>query len=123
MCADARTGRVVDTALCERLWLDYLDWNAEAKNYWESRQKSDYKNYAQFIMDRLETQMNELGDDAETRKLKIAIMTRLLKQETIESGCSSMSLCSLNEYGSYSKPIGIYYLSTLTFIGLFNRVK
>lgn len=53
--------------------------------------------------------MNELGDDAETRKLKIAIMTRLLKQETIESGCSSMSLCSLNEYGSYSKPIGIYY--------------
>ena len=107
-CADANSGRVVDQTLCERLWVDYMRWNAEAKTYWEEGQKSEFKNYAQFIMNRLNSHMRQEGDSDEMRRLKIAIVTRFLKWETTESGCSSMNMCSLNEYGSYSKPLGKY---------------
>lgn len=105
-CADASSGQVCDEALCESLWNDYLQWNVDAKWYWEQRQTSELKNYAQFIMNKLEAKMCELGDSDQLRRLKIAIFTRFLKQETAEAGCSSMSMCSLNEYGSYSKPLG-----------------
>lgn len=101
-------------ALCESLWLDYMAWNGEAKTFWEQKQKSVFGNYAQFIMDKLESQMREAGDSDEMRRLKIAIVTRFLKQETTEAGCSSMSMCSLNEYGSYSKTFGTYFTNFLS---------
>lgn len=105
-CADASTGRECDPELSERLWLDYKRWNNEAKSYWEQRRTSEFKNYAQFIMNKLDESMNELGDSDDIRRMKIAIFIRFLKWETTEAGCSSMSMCSLNEYGSYHLPLG-----------------
>lgn len=119
-CAD-ESGRECDSTLVRSLWLDYLSWNAEAQTYWVNRQKSPFRNYTQFIMDKLESQMSE--DSDEMRKLKIAIVKRFLKQETAEVGCSSMNLCSLNEYGSYSKPFGIGNLFILILNKSSNSIK
>lgn len=107
-CADEQ-GRSYDVGLCKELWEKYLEWNIEAKSFWQNRVKSSFSNYTDFFVDKLETDMNQLNDSVETRRIKMAILNRFLKQETAESGCSSMDLCSLNEYGSYLKPFGPDY--------------
>jgi hypothetical protein len=48
-------------------------------------------------------------DSEEVVRVKRALLKRLLIAETIESGCADMSEVSLNEYGSYTRPIGPDY--------------
>ncbi len=48
-------------------------------------------------------------DSDEMIRVKRALLRRLLIAETIESGCSDMNEVSLNEYGSYTRPIGPDY--------------
>ena len=47
-----------------------------------------------------------MNDGDEARTIKKALMRQMLKQETAESGCHIMDLCSLKEYGSYSRMTG-----------------
>ena len=50
-----------------------------------------------------------LNDSDEVKIIKRRVLKRLLKSETCESGCSTMDLCSIGEYGSYMVPMGPNY--------------
>jgi hypothetical protein len=49
------------------------------------------------------------ADSEQMKRIKRAILKRLLKADAAETGCSTMDLCSLNEYGSYEVPDGLNY--------------
>lgn len=69
--------------------------------------KTKFENYSEFMYSKLEA--HTAKDSNETKRIKYALMKRLLIAETIESGCASMNEVSLNEYGSYERPIGPDY--------------
>lgn len=102
-CADDE-GRIYETEMCQELYEEYKLWNLEAKSIWVNKKKTNFKSYTDFMVNKLESYIINEPDDV--KHIKRAILTRLLKQETCESGCASMDLCSINEYGSYLKPFG-----------------
>jgi protoporphyrinogen oxidase len=46
-----------------------------------------------------------VNESDEMKNFKRRVLQRLLKAETAESGCATMELCSLVEYGSYMVPL------------------
>lgn len=107
-CAD-ESGKYYAPIYYESLWEQYNLWNLEAKALWVKDAKSEFTTYTQFMENKLEVLMEEENLCEEERLIKRAVLKRFLKQETTESGCATMDLCSVNEYGSYLKPFGPDY--------------
>ncbi|CAF0878004.1 unnamed protein product [Brachionus calyciflorus] len=116
-CAD-ENGKYYAPSFYESLWEKYNIWNLEAKALWVKSVKSEFTTYTEFMINKLEQLMDEENLSEYERKIKLAIMNRFLKQETAESGCATMDLLSVNEYGSYLKPFGPDYEFPGGFSGL-----
>jgi hypothetical protein len=104
-------GQTIDYQMCHDLYDEYKNWNLEAKAIWETKKipNSELISYTDFMKYKLDIHINEKNDSEEVKKLKRAVLEQMLKQETAESGCSIMDLCSLKEYGSYVVPTGPDY--------------
>ena len=100
-------GRVLDPLMCLEFYDIYKIWNAEAKSVWINNLKSSFNSYSEFMLAKYEKHVE--NDSDETKRIKRALLKRLLIAETIESGSASMDQVSLNEYGSYEIPIGPDY--------------
>jgi hypothetical protein len=105
-CVD-ENGQTYDSNFCQAFYKLYKKWNLEAKSIWVKNKKINLKSYTDFMMSKLDEHTKYASED--DKKLKKAILQRLLKAETAESGCSNMGLCSINEYGSYLVPFGPDY--------------
>jgi protoporphyrinogen oxidase len=74
---------------------------------WRSHLKTTHESYADFMYVKLAE--HTANDSEELKRIKYALMKRLLIAETVESGSKDMTEVSLNEYGSYEIPIGPDY--------------
>ena len=97
-------GRVYDRQMVLDLYEMYREWNLEGKSLWIDRKKSAYSSYSDFMVHKLEEHI--ANESEENKVIKRAILRRLLKSETLESGCATMDHVSINEYGSYAVPSG-----------------
>ena len=97
-------GRVYDRKMVLELYELYREWNLEGKALWIDRKKSAYSSYTDFMVHKLEEHI--ANESEENKVIKRAILKRLLKSETLESGCATMDVVSINEYGSYAVPSG-----------------
>lgn len=81
-------GRVYDSDMCHDLYDQYRRWNLEAKSLWIDKKKSQFKSYTDFMVHKLEIHIAK--DTEEVKEIKRAVLKRLLKAETVESGCATM---------------------------------
>lgn len=98
------SGSQYDKEKCEHFYHLYNEWNLETKELWRTNQKTSHLSYSDFMRSKVEELIINYGDDE--KSLYRALMERLLKAETAESGCATMDCVSTNEYGSYAIPDG-----------------
>ena len=100
-------GNNYDSKICYDLYELYKLWNLDAKAIWVNKKEVSLRSYTDFMNSKLE---EVIGNDSEdVKNIKRRVLKRLLKSETAESGCSTMDLCSINQYGSYLVPYGPNY--------------
>ena len=73
----------------------------------KDQQIAELKSFTDFMERKLEESISNNTDEIKT--IKRRVLKRLLKSETAESGCATMDLCSIGEYGSYMVPHGPNY--------------
>lgn len=100
-------GRQLDPIICHHFYDLYWKWNHQAKEIWRQNLRTTYDNYSEYMYAQLAA--HTAYDSKELKKVKYALMKRLLIAETVESGSQTMDDVSLNEYGSYDIPIGPDY--------------
>lgn len=100
-------GRALDPLMCLSFYDMYHEWNQDAKQIWRQNLRTTYESYAEFMYAKLAA--HTANDTDEVKKIKYALMKRMLIAETVESGSKDMTEVSLNEYGSYEIPIGPDY--------------
>ena len=82
----------------------YNEWHGEAASLWITQKKTSFASFKEFMVSKLEQHIAEYS--SEEKHLCRAILNRLLKAETAESGCGKMDYVSVNEFGSYEVPSG-----------------
>lgn len=100
-------GRELDPLMCHSFYALYKSWQSDAACIWRQNLRTTYENYAEYMYAKLADHTK--NDTVEFKKIKYALMRRLLIAETVESGSINMEEVSLNEYGSYHIPIGPDY--------------
>jgi hypothetical protein len=95
-----------DAHVCKDMYEKYVLWNLEAKSIYDLGSvelPNKVKSFTQYMEIKLESLI--LDESDEMKNFKRRVLQRLLKAETAESGCATMELCSLVEYGSYMVPL------------------
>jgi spermine oxidase len=105
-CVD-ENGKKYDSEACHEMYDLYRKLMNAAKDFAGNKQKCPYQSYEEYMYKMLDVFM--IKDDADKKEFKKALLRRLLKQEQIEHGCSTMREVSLKDYGFYVKLPGPDY--------------